>query len=919
MSVSSVPVRAAVTDQQHVVSQVWTRWFEEMHRATEGWLSVPVGAIIPHGGQALPSGFLWCLGTVEDRSTYPDLFAAIGTAFNTGGELATQFRLPNQRDVFLFGAGGAYALGAKFGTLNHLHTQPAHAHPLTGDTASGGGGALDGAMDAGGGGAHPISGATADGGAHGHAVSGATADSGALDHDHDYSGTTGAPNDAPVNNGAEATPVTDADHTHGYGGTTDGANASLAHAHDKGTLAADAVAAHSHAKGTLAADAIAGHVHGKGTLAAPAHTHGKGTLAVGDGGNQDTAAANPPGLAVNLIIRYLASGMPVPSPAPTPEWWGIHNVRSLGLKGDGATDDAPAFASAIAVAHGQALGFPPGQYRLAGNITVPADVAIVLIGDAVFVPDGGVTLTFQSALDLPDRQAFGGAGVTVLSHEGRPQWWGAVGDDTGDQTSLIQKAIDAAFAIGGGIVVIGIGTYRCLSGLVGRANVTIRGQGYATCLHFPNLPDGTGITSTSVARPVVRDLQINGAMTRGVLFNRCTSFEARRCWIFGATLPSTAPAGLDLTVGINIWDGADGLIEYNYLSGNGFGGGGAKGSLDIMAQGIASFSTTIRILHNTCASVAVTMNIGLEDTTWSEVFDCDASGAVCNAAHTSGGYGIYIYGSGDDSAYNWIHHCRVRDVEGNGLYAVYGAHTVMESNRLFNVCTVLPAGIAIPTGGIAVSANPFGGSPDCSIINNIVVNAGGDAGISIDDARYIVGWNEIVSPTGDGIQVGTLANDAQLIGNIVVSPAGNGIVYLAPGGAADIELSENRVIGAGKHGIYFEDCPRLVLRGNKVSSSYWHGIVLVNCHDPTVDVNHSLDNNQVGGANTYKGIALWNCPRALVGGNRAANIVGATQYDGLYMNGCADAILGVNQLYGNTNAQFVKVAVTGFEPTMQAL
>lgn len=43
----------------------------------------------------LPSGLLQANGALLNRATYPGLFAAIGTTFNTGGETGAQFRLPN--------------------------------------------------------------------------------------------------------------------------------------------------------------------------------------------------------------------------------------------------------------------------------------------------------------------------------------------------------------------------------------------------------------------------------------------------------------------------------------------------------------------------------------------------------------------------------------------------------------------------------------------------------------------------------------------------------------------------------------------------------------------------------------------------------------------------------------------------------
>ena len=57
---------------------------------------LPVTAIAqPAPTVATPNGWFYCNGSVRNRADYPDLFAVIGTRWNTGGESGTQFRLPN--------------------------------------------------------------------------------------------------------------------------------------------------------------------------------------------------------------------------------------------------------------------------------------------------------------------------------------------------------------------------------------------------------------------------------------------------------------------------------------------------------------------------------------------------------------------------------------------------------------------------------------------------------------------------------------------------------------------------------------------------------------------------------------------------------------------------------------------------------
>ena len=54
--------------------------------------------IIETGGVGADEGFLMAGGTVHKRTAYQALFKRIGTKYNTGGEGADEFRLPNIED-----------------------------------------------------------------------------------------------------------------------------------------------------------------------------------------------------------------------------------------------------------------------------------------------------------------------------------------------------------------------------------------------------------------------------------------------------------------------------------------------------------------------------------------------------------------------------------------------------------------------------------------------------------------------------------------------------------------------------------------------------------------------------------------------------------------------------------------------------
>jgi microcystin-dependent protein len=69
---------------------------------SKGGTGGPVGSIFAYAGKGVPEGYLACNGSVVKRSDYEELFVAIGTMYNTGGESSSSFRLPNINNDGLF-------------------------------------------------------------------------------------------------------------------------------------------------------------------------------------------------------------------------------------------------------------------------------------------------------------------------------------------------------------------------------------------------------------------------------------------------------------------------------------------------------------------------------------------------------------------------------------------------------------------------------------------------------------------------------------------------------------------------------------------------------------------------------------------------------------------------------------------------
>lgn len=66
--------------------------------------ATPPGAVFPFAGASAPTGYLACDGSAVSRTTYSDLFSAIGTTWGVG-DGSTTFNVPDLRAAVLRGAG----------------------------------------------------------------------------------------------------------------------------------------------------------------------------------------------------------------------------------------------------------------------------------------------------------------------------------------------------------------------------------------------------------------------------------------------------------------------------------------------------------------------------------------------------------------------------------------------------------------------------------------------------------------------------------------------------------------------------------------------------------------------------------------------------------------------------------------------
>lgn len=99
--------------------------------------STPPGAMMMYAGAAAPSGWLLCDGQAVSRTTYANLFGAIGVAFGSG-DGSTTFNLPDLRGRAPIGAGHGSGLtnrtlANQIGAEQHMLTvneMPSHSHNI---------------------------------------------------------------------------------------------------------------------------------------------------------------------------------------------------------------------------------------------------------------------------------------------------------------------------------------------------------------------------------------------------------------------------------------------------------------------------------------------------------------------------------------------------------------------------------------------------------------------------------------------------------------------------------------------------------------------------------------------------------------------------------------------------------------------
>lgn len=83
----------------NILTSNGTAWVSQ---APAAQVAIPSGVVTPYAGSSAPTGWLLCSGGQVSRTTYSDLFTAIGTTYGSG-DGSTTFNLPDLRGRSAFG------------------------------------------------------------------------------------------------------------------------------------------------------------------------------------------------------------------------------------------------------------------------------------------------------------------------------------------------------------------------------------------------------------------------------------------------------------------------------------------------------------------------------------------------------------------------------------------------------------------------------------------------------------------------------------------------------------------------------------------------------------------------------------------------------------------------------------------------
>lgn len=394
----------------------------------------------------------------------------------------------------------------------------------------------------------------------------------------------------------------------------------------------------------------------------------------------------------------------------------------------------------------------------------------------------------------------------VVATKGKPWFdvtaYGALGDDTQDDTLLIQAAVTAAQAVaptaGGANVYLPHGIYKTTDAI-----------GYSTTANVNFIMSrGASIHPTTAGQIGITGSGNNASFTDFSVIGTVHGIGAVLSGTNIRMLGGTYSGASAVNVGAGSWCGGifipsctGAVIDGVTCSGNGVVGNPNPG-FDIQFGGNGATSTGWEVTRSSCTSTLVNANIIGFDSSYSVAIDNRCTGAVVDLAGDSGGYGISFYettANPGSNIHNRVLQNQVTVTGGSGLYLQRQVGGVCANNVLVNTAAT-QTDVALPVGAIALL-----GCSRVSVTGNEILTSG-KAGIVISDTAGTNSGVTVENNTIDGIannpaiQLRGAANRLVIGGNTITNFQKCGVGNVDVGAAmpvlSHIVISKNTMTGA---------------------------------------------------------------------------------------------------------------------------
>lgn len=113
-------------------------------------------------------------------------------------------------------------------------------------------------------------------------------------------------------------------------------------------------------------------------------------------------------------------------------------LMQFGARANAGVDMSAALIAYAAVSN--TIIIPPGQFRLSASVTLAKGQSVVFLPGASITIDATFTLTIRGQVTADLSRIFFGSGIVAGIRQVYPEWWGALGDGTGNDQPALQAA-----------------------------------------------------------------------------------------------------------------------------------------------------------------------------------------------------------------------------------------------------------------------------------------------------------------------------------------------------------------------------------------------------------------------------------------------------------------------------------------------